>query len=215
MQDATKYQNYPNLNYIKGFNNDLESEALDNALPKNQNSPQHAPYGLYAEQINGSAFTAPRHINYKSWLYKIYPSVVHSKYVPYKSQNFIINKKLYITKFPALQLRWNPLKYPESPKSFYDSLSPLLYNDCGAIILYSANKNIDSTVFVDNDGELLILPQEGSLLITTEMGKLCVIPHEIAVIPRGIKFSIELLDKKSKGYILENYGPRLNLPELG
>jgi len=215
MQDAKNYQDYPNLKYTNGFNNELESEALDNALPRNQNSPQHAQYGLYAEQINGSAFTAPRHINHKSWLYKIYPSVVHSKYELSKTQQFRINKNLDIAKFPALQLRWSPLEYPENPKSFYESLSPLLYNECGTIILYSANKNVDNTAFVDNDGELLILPQEGALLLTTEMGKLCVAPHEIAVIPRGIKFSVELINKKSKGYILENVGPKLNLPELG
>ena len=122
---------------------------------------------------------------------------------------------------PAFQLRWNPQKYPNNPTSFYDSIMPLLYNANpqdrigGAIHLYNSNKNVDNIAFANNDGELLIIPQEGHLLVTTEMGKLAVSPHEIIIIPRGIRFSVTLLTQKSKGYILENFGPILNLPELG
>ena len=63
---------------MPGFGNDFETEALDNALPQGRNSPQKCAYGLYAEQLSGSPFTAPRSTNERSWLYRIRPSVRHT-----------------------------------------------------------------------------------------------------------------------------------------
>ena len=63
------------FSYMPGFGNDFETETLPGALPQGQNSPQRPAYGLYAEQLSGSPFTAPRGTNERSWLYRIRPSV--------------------------------------------------------------------------------------------------------------------------------------------
>src|SRR5574340_1110537 len=69
--------NEPALTYQSGFGNEVATEALAGALPVGQNSPQRCPYGLYAEQLSGTAFTAPRGANRRSWLYRIRPAAVH------------------------------------------------------------------------------------------------------------------------------------------
>lgn len=208
------------LQYMSGFGNEFATEAEPNALPKGQNSPQIVPYNLYAEQISGTPFTAPRHTNQRSWLYRIRPSVVHK---PFKQ---IDNNLLRSTPFdevptPPNQLRWSPIPIPEKPTDFISGMVTIAGNgDCSthnglAIHVYAANKNMENTFFYNADGEMLIVPQLGALRIDTEMGRLDVAPGEICVIQRGIKFRVHLLNETARGYICENYGSTFRLPDLG
>lgn len=84
-----------------------------------------------------------------------------------------------------------------------------------AIHLYAATTSMQRNYFYNADGDFLIVPQEGSLLFKTEMGMLHVSPGEIIVIPRGIKFQVELISEKARGYVLENFGAPFRLPDLG
>ncbi len=208
------------LQYMSGFGNEFATEAEPNALPKGQNSPQKVPYNLYAEQISGTPFTAPRHTNQRSWLYRIRPSVVHK---PFKQ---IDNNLLRSTPFdevptPPNQLRWSPIPIPEEPTDFIKGMVTIAGNgDCSthnglAIHVYAANKNMENTFFYNADGEMLIVPQLGALRIDTEMGRMDVAPGEICVIQRGIKFRVHLLNESARGYICENYGSTFRLPDLG
>ena len=175
------------LQYMSGFGNEFATEAEPNALPQGQNSPQKVPYNLYAEQVSGTPFTAPRHSNQRTWLYRIRPSVVHK---PFKQ---VSNGLLRSTPFneiptPPNQLRWSPISVPDEPTDFVDGLVTMAGNgDCSmhsgvAIHVYVANKNMDNRFFYNADGEFLIVPQMGSLRIDTEMGRMDVAPGEICVI---------------------------------
>ena len=206
--------------YNSGFGNEFASEAIEGALPKGQNSPQKAPLGLYAEQVSGTAFTAPRHTNQRSWLYRIRPSVVHK---PYKQ---ISNGLIRSTPFdevttPPNQLRWSPIPMPTNKVNFVEGIVTMAGNGDSSVHsgvgvhVYAANDSMVNTFFYDADGEMLIVPQQGRLVLFTEMGYLEVAPGEICVIPRGIKFRVELPDGASRGYICENYGAMFRLPDLG
>ncbi len=206
--------------YQSGFGNHFESEAIEGALVKGCNAPQTVPYGLYAEQINGSAFTSPRHSNLRSWLYRIRPSVTHGEFS-------LINHSLFMgtpdsdVVTPPTQMRWDPMPYPSSPCDFIDGLMTLAGNGSiemqtgGAIHLYVANTSMQDRFFYNADGDFLIVPQEGALRLQTELGILTIAPGEIGVIPRGIKFQVQLLEEKARGYICENFGLPFRLPELG
>ncbi|MFZ9869611.1 MAG: homogentisate 1,2-dioxygenase [Candidatus Kapaibacteriota bacterium] len=207
------------MGYLSGFGNDVATEAVKGALPQGQNSPQQPPFGLYAEQINGSAFTMPRHTNKRSWMYRIRPSVVHR---PYER---ISNGLIRSTPFdevvtPPNQLRWDPVPMPTSPTTFVDGIITMGGNGDAsthtgsAIHVYAANTSMHDTFFYNADGEMLIVPQEGALVFLTEMGKVEVAPGEICVIPRGIKFRVEV-SGSVRGYICENYGAPFRLPDLG
>lgn len=208
------------LTYLHGFHCHFESEAEKNALIESRNSPQKVPYGLYAEQINGTAFTAPRHINLFSWLYRIRPSVLQGEFKPYKHDT-LLPPPVSSEWTPPTPMRWNPPTYPAKPVHFIDSLMTFAGNgaidtDNGAVIhLYCATSSMKDTYFYNADGEMLIVPQEGGLHFKTEMGELRVAPGEIIVIPRGIKFKVNLIDKRARGYVLENAGSAFRLPELG
>ncbi|MDY7577797.1 homogentisate 1,2-dioxygenase [Herbaspirillum sp. RTI4] len=205
--------------YQSGFANEFATEALPGALPVGRNSPQHAPYGLYAEQLSGAAFTAPRASNRRSWLYRIRPAAMHSPFVQ-------IDKGLLRSSFdevatPPNQLRWDPLPMPVAPTDFIDGLitvagngSPEAQSGC-AIHLYAANQSMQDRFFYNADGELLIVPQQGRLEIRTELGLLELEPQEIAVIPRGVRFQVRLPDGAASGYVCENYGSLFRLPDLG
>jgi len=208
------------LHYQTGFGNEFATEAEPGALPHGQNSPQKAPLGLYTEQLSGSSFTAPRHLNRRTWTYRIRPSVMHKPYVR------IANKLIRSTPFDEVettpsQLRWDPIALPDQPTDFVDGLTTLAGNGdltmhTGvAIHLYAANKSMTDRFFYSADGEFLFVPQLGRLVLHTELGILPIAPGEIAIVPRGIKYRIELLDQAARGYILENYGQTLRLPELG
>jgi homogentisate 1,2-dioxygenase len=208
------------LSYQSGFGNEFASEAVPGALPVGQNSPQQVPFGLYAEQLSGTPFTAPRHMNRRSWFYRIRPSVSHR---PYRR---IDNRLLRSTPFDEVeptpsQLRWSPLPIPPEPTDFIEGIVTMAGNgDAGmhsgvAVHLYAANRSMDDRFFYNADGEMLIVPQHGRLLVRTEFGVLEVAPMEICLIQRGIKFRVELPDGEARGYICENYGGMFRLPDLG
>ncbi len=206
--------------YQSGFANEFASEALPGALPQGQNSPQKVKYGLYAEQLSGTAFTAPRKENRRSWTYRIRPSVMHE---PFQQ---IDNGLICSAPFNALpptpnQMRWNPIDMPDEPRDFVQGIVTMGGNGDAssqsgvAIHVYAANTSMSNRFFYNADGELLIVPQQGRLLLRTECGVLEVRPSEIAVLPRGIKCRVELPDGPSRGYICENYGASFRLPDLG
>jgi homogentisate 1,2-dioxygenase len=206
-------------NYLSGFGNYFASEAIPNTLPQDQNSPQRVTHDLYAEQLSGSAFTMPRHQNLHSWLYRILPSVKQKDFTrrsfPELEQPLIDDDH-----FSPEPLRWSAFPYPDNQKDWLEGLTHFAsnsgINEGGAsIYLYAANKSMQDRYFGNNDGELLIVLQEGGLVIHTEFGIIDAQPAEIVVIPRGIKFSVSLVDEKARGYVLENYGAPFRLPELG
>ena len=203
--------------YQSGFGNEFATEALPGALPVGRNSPQRCPYGLYAEQLTGTAFTAPRADNRRSWLYRIRPSAMHT---PFQRISLgAINNDYGVT--PPNQLRWNPLPVPEQPADFVEGLVSMAgngdpYAQTGAgIYLYAANRSMANRSFYSADGELLIVPQHGRQRFVTELGVIDVEPQEIVVIPRGLRFRVELLDGTARGYICENYGANFRLPDRG
>ena len=206
------------LQYQAGFGNEFATEAIAGALPVGQNSPQRAPLGLYAEQLSGTAFTAPRAHNLRSWLYRIRPSVVHR---PFKQIQNKLWQSAPFTDAPPTpnQLRWNPLPLPDQPTDFVDGMMTMAGNgDVAAQVgmaahVYAANVSM-ARFFYNADGELLIVPQEGELTIRTELGVIEIAPGEIAVVPRGVKFRVEHTDEV-RGYVCENYGAPFRLPELG
>jgi homogentisate 1,2-dioxygenase len=206
------------LRYQVGCGNFCETEALSGALPA-QNSPQRCPYGLYAEQFSSTAFTAPRASNRRSWLYRIRPAVTHGAFQALAHE--AIEASFAHGPTPPNQLRWSPLPLPSEPTDFIDGLlcmgasgEPQAQSGCG-VFLYAANRSMCARAFYDADAELLLVPQQGRLLLTTELGRLQLDPLEIAVIPRGLRFRIELLDDSARGYLCENYGAALRLPDLG
>jgi homogentisate 1,2-dioxygenase len=206
------------LLYQGGFGNHFATEALPGALPA-QNSPQRCPYGLYAEQLSGTAFTAPRHANRRSWLYRIRPAAAHRPFEP--KPHACLSSEFDGATTPPDQLRWSPLPNPQEPTDFLDGVvtmggngSPQAQSGC-AIHLYAANQSMRQRALYDADGELLIVPQYGALLLVTELGQLRVEPLEIAVIPRGLRFRIELPEGCARGYVCENFGAPLRLPDLG
>ncbi|MFS2014486.1 homogentisate 1,2-dioxygenase [Azospirillum sp. CT11-132] len=209
----------PAFTYQSGFGNEFATEALPGALPVGRNSPQRPPYGLYAEQISGTAFTAPRAHNRRSWLYRIRPAVVHEPFRPLESGR--LTSRFDEVPAPPTQLRWNPPAMPDTPTDFVAGLTtmggnggPQAQTGCG-IHLYTANRSMKGRFFYDADGELLIVPQQGRLRLYTELGVLEVEPQEIALIPRGLRFRVELPDGTARGYVCENFGAPFRLPDLG
>lgn len=207
------------LLYQSGFGNEFATEALPGALPVGQNSPQRCPYGLYAEQLSGTAFTAPRGSNRRTWLYRIRPAAMHRPFRRIDDGHLVSD----FNEVPATpnQLRWDPLPMPVGATDFVEGLvtyagngDPHAQTGCG-IHLYAANRSMTDRVFYDADGELLIVPQQGRLRLVTEMGVLLVAPREIAVIPRGVRFRVELPDGPVRGYVCENFGAPFRLPDLG
>lgn len=207
------------MNYQSGFGNEFATEALPGALPRGQNSPQDCPYRLYAEQLSGTAFTAPRHDSRRSWLYRIRPAVTHGSFRPLESDPFA--DTMSDAPLSPNQLRWDPLPLPTVPTDFLEGLVPVAGNGspqsqsgCG-IYLYVANQSMRKRFFYSADGELLIVPQLGSLTIDTELGRIEIEPQEIAVIPRGVRFRVDVQVGAVRGYVCENFGTPLKLPDLG
>jgi homogentisate 1,2-dioxygenase len=205
--------------YQSGFGNEFATEALPGALPVGRNSPQRCPYGLYAEQFSGTAFTAPRHANRRSWLYRIRPSVTHRPFQRLEHPAF--GETSNDAPVSPNQLRWDPLPLPAAPTDFLDGLVPMAGNGSPetnsgcAIYEYVANRPMDRRFFYSADGEMLIVPQLGTLDLDTELGRLHVEPQEIAVIPRGLRFRAALPDGPVRGYVCENFGSPFKLPDLG
>ena len=211
-----------NLSYQSGFGNEFATEAEPSALPVGQNAPQRSELGLYTEQLSGSAFTAPRAVNRRTWTYRIRPSVTHKPFTNYEGADASLLRSGPFTEAhtPPNQMRWDPIPIPESETDFIDGLITMGGNgdpamQVGAAIhLYVANASMRSRFFYNADGEMLLVPQQGALTLATELGRLAIEPGEIAVIPRGLKFRVEV-SGGVRGYICENYGLEFRLPELG
>ncbi|MFL6766027.1 MAG: homogentisate 1,2-dioxygenase [Sphingomicrobium sp.] len=207
------------LRYMTGFGAHFETEAVAGALPKGRNSPQRPPFGLYAEQLSGSSFTAPRHENRRSWLYRMRPTADHRPFARYEAAPLFGNAAPAEPLAPN-RLRWDPPKDLPVGKDFVDGMVTMLVNRAPqdlegvAIHLYRASGSMERRVFVNADGELLIIPQSGPLRITTELGRIDVAPGAIAIVPRGVKFRVEV-EQESRGYVAENHGLPFRLPELG
>ncbi len=210
------------LAYMTGFGNHFSTEAVVGALPIGRNSPQQAPLGLYAEQLSGSAFTAPRQANRRTWFYRILPSVKHTTgFVPVASGLIRTAPCRDENSQPFSQLRWNPVAIPAEPTTFVQGIRTI--STAGdaqmgagmAAHVYVANRSMDGQYFTNADGEMLIVPQQNRLSIATECGVLEVAPGEIVVIPRGMKMQVMLPDGPARGYICENYGAMLELPYRG
>ena len=208
------------LRYQSGFDSELATEALPGALPQGQNSPQKVAYGLYAEQFSGTAFTAPRHANRRSWLYRLRPAVAHGGFRLLDAR-LLKSAPFEEVATPPTQLRWDPLPLPTKPTDFVEGLATMAGNGDTAmqagigVHIYTCNRSMHGRYFYDADGELLLVPQQGALQLGTELGRLDVKPGEIALIPRGLRFQVALEDATARGYVCENYGASFRLPELG
>jgi homogentisate 1,2-dioxygenase len=205
---------------LSGFGNSFASEAEKGALPVGRNSPQRPPKGLYPEVLSGTAFTAPRRENNSSWLYRRRPSAAHGPYE--RIPNGLVRSGPFDEiEVPANRLRWDPFPIPAKATDFVDGLATLAGSgdpaaQAGvAVHIYRANRSMSARYFWNADGELMFVPQQGSLLLFSELGKLEIAPGEIAVVPRGMRFRVELLEKEARGYVCENYGAMFRLPELG
>jgi homogentisate 1,2-dioxygenase len=207
------------FSYLAGFGNHHQSEALPGALPVGQNSPQKPKYGLYAEQFSGTAFTMPREQNLRSWLYRIRPSVCHDEFSEAKYPRWE-SGPLEVKTSPQ-QLRWDPPNPTKETVDFVGGITTVAANGSvhgrwgGAVHVYICNRAMGQTYFYNVDGEMLVVPQRGRLLFRTEMGPLDVGPGEILLLPRGMKFQVEPIDKDTYGYVCENYGQPFRLPYLG
>mmetsp|Transcript_23107 Transcript_23107/g.40918 ORF Transcript_23107/g.40918 Transcript_23107/m.40918 type:complete len:477 (-) Transcript_23107:73-1503(-) len=214
------------LEYLRGFNNHFRSEALPGALPEGQNNPQVCPYNLYAEQLSGTAFTKARDHNMRTWLYRIHPSVQHSKMEPSAvgglgraanepKREFVVDPN---------QMRWQPLDVPaksEKEVTFIEGIVQV--SQAGdpamkaglAIHNYVCNSSMNQTCMTNADGDLLIVPQLGALTVKTEFGIMRVEPKEICVVQRGMRFSVQVEEETNRGYILEIFSSHFILPDLG
>lgn len=208
------------LSYHHGFGNEFASEALAGALPRDQVAPQKAPFGLYVEELNGTAFTAPRGVSRSTWTYRIRPSTMHK---PFREVDARLMRSGPFNEVPPTpnQMRWRPLPLPNTPTDFVQGIvtiggngDPGLQNGA-AIHVYAANAPMQDRYFYNADGEMLVVLQEGRLRVHTELGVLEAAPCEVLLLPRGIKFRVELPDGSARGYICENYGQQFRLPELG
>src|SRR5215212_8599728 len=183
--------------YMTGFGGHFASEAVEGALPSGRNSPQRPAFGLYAEQVSGSSFTSPRHENRRSWLYRMRPTADHRPFTRYEGAPLFAPGTVKEPLAPN-RLRWDPpVDLPEG-KDFVDGMVTMLANrdpadlEGVAVHLYRASQSMRNRLFVDADGELLIIPQQGALQIITEMGRVEVEPGSVALIPRGIRFRVDV-----------------------
>lgn len=208
--------------YMSGFGNEFETEALPGALPRGRNSPKLCPYGLYAEQLSGSAFTAPPGANRRSWLYRIRPSVLHAR--RFRKTELPLWRtapaRPGAESTPA-QMRWGAPPLPEGPLTFIQGVRTM--TSCGdadgrigmSAGVYLATQPMVDEYFYDADGELLLLPQQGKIRLETEMGVVEAVPGDLCVVPRGVKFRVMLPEGPARGYLCENYGALLTLPNRG
>ena len=207
--------------YMSGFGNSFETEALPGALPIGRNSPQRCAYGLYAEQLSGSPFTAPRGSNERSWLYRIRPSVRHSGRFAKVDAGLWRSAPCHEVELPIAQLRWDPTPIPKADLTFLQGVQTMttagdVNTQAGmAAHVYLITRSMVDQHFYNADGEMLFVPQQGNLRFVTEFGRIDAEPGEIVVIPRGVKFRLEIPSGPARGYLCENYGGAFTLPERG
>ncbi|CAI7640292.1 unnamed protein product [Penicillium discolor] len=219
---VTKFNHPDPYKYQTGFDSYHESEAVEGALPVGQNSPQKAPYGLYTEKLSGTAFTAPRHENKQTWVYRIIPAAAHENFVAEDADSYHTRMTTETHKLHHIpnQLRWNPFDLDEKVDWVHGlhliagSGDPTQKQGLG-ILMYAAGKDMGKEAFYSADGDFLIVPQHGVLDIQTELGRIIVRPNEICVIPRGVRYRVTLPDGPVRGYICEIYQGHYQLPELG
>ncbi|MGI9452567.1 MAG: homogentisate 1,2-dioxygenase [Geminicoccaceae bacterium] len=211
-----------NEGYMPGFGNDFETEALEGALPIGRNSPQRCPYGLYAEQLSGSPFTAPRSANERSWLYRMRPTVQHVGEMELVDLPFWRSAPtLGESRLPPVPLRWDPSPLPDETLTFLTGMRTVctggdVHTQAGsAIHVYHITRSMEDDYFYNADGEMLIVPEVGGLRFFTEMGIIDAAPGEIVILPRGLKFKVSLNDEPARGYVCENYGAKFTCPERG
>ncbi|MEZ5750452.1 MAG: homogentisate 1,2-dioxygenase [Paracoccaceae bacterium] len=214
----------PHEGYMPGFGNDFETEALPGALPQGQNSPQKCNYGLYAEQLSGTAFTAPRGQNERTWCYRIRPSVKHTSRftkidVPgWKSAPHVLPDVISLG-----QYRWDPIPMPAKGEALTWITGMRTVTTAGdvntqvgmASHVYLVTDSMVDEYFFSADSELLVVPQAGRLRFCTEMGIIDVAPQEIAILPRGMVYRVEVLEGPCRGFVCENYGQKFDLPGRG
>jgi homogentisate 1,2-dioxygenase len=209
------------VDYLSGFGNGFETEALPGALPIGRNSPQKCAYGLYAEQLSGSPFTAPRASNERSWLYRIRPTLQHWGTFQKADARLWRTAPAAEVDVPIGPMRWDPMPLPDTPQSFLEGVCTMTTaGDAGSQAgmgahVYLVTRSMVDEYFYDADGELLFVPQQGALRLWTEFGIIDIAPGEMAVIPRGVKLRVELVDGPARGYLCENYGGAFTLPERG
>lgn len=206
--------------YMTGFDNHFSTEAVPGALPIGRNSPQRPAFGLYAEQLSGTAFTVPRAENRRSWLYRLRPSAAHPAFTPYTGAPTFVPTSRDAPLAPN-RLRWGPIDAARGT-DWLDSMTTMLVAGDGplgqtgvAVHLYACDTDMTDRAFVSGDGELIIVPQAGALTLLTEMGRIDLTPGQIALIPRGVRFRVTLPDGSARGYVAENYGAPSRLPDLG
>ena len=212
----------PNPGYMPGFGNDFETESLPGVLPQGRNSPQKCAYGLYAEQLSGSPFTAPRGTNERSWLYRIRPSVCHThRFTSIEHPLWRSAPANHDAVLSLQQMRWGPTPIPEEATNFIQGIRSIttagdaMTQTGMASHVYVANADMQDDYFFNADGEMLLVPQLGVITVFTELGKITAAPGEICLIPRGVTFKVTLPDGTARGYICENYGAKLTLPDRG
>ena len=208
--------------YLPGFGNHHSTEAEAGALPIGRNSPQRPPLGLYAEVLSGTAFTVPRAGNRRSWLYRILPSVKHGQGFEEVDAGRVRTAPCRESALPAMPLRWHPIPVPSGGRTdFLAGLRTIATGGDAAMQAgiashaFVADASMDRRYFQNADGELLVVPQQGRLRFLTELGILVAEPGEVVLIPRGVRFRAELPDGPVRGYVCENYGTALTLPERG
>jgi len=208
--------------YMSGFGNSFETEALPGALPVGRNSPQKCNYGLYAEQLSGSPFTAPQATNQRSWLYRIRPTVKHNgRYTKVDTGRWRTAPLREDTDLAIGQMRWSPTPIPDEKLTFVSGMSTMTTaGDVDALAGMAAHlvfvtQPMEREHIFNADGEFLVVAQEGRLRFRTEFGIIDIEPGEICVIPRGVIFRVELPGGPARAYVCENYGGGFTLPDRG
>lgn len=209
------------VDYQSGFGNGFETEAIPGALPVGRNSPQQVAYGLYAEQLSGSPFTAPRISNERSWLYRIRPSVQHVGRFRRAEPGLWRSAPDPDWAAPIGPMRWDPFPVPDTSQTFLDGMRTIttagdVATHSGmAAHVYLITSSMQDEYFYNGDGEMLVVLQQGGLRFWTEFGVIDAEPGEVVVIPRGVKMRVELRGEPARGYVCENYGGAFTLPERG
>lgn len=204
---------------LSGLGNAFASEARAGALPPHQNSPQEVPFGLYAEQLSGSAFTAPRAENRKTWMYRLRPSAAHPAFHRIDDLAPRWSTGPFTEPPAANRLRWNPLPAPSGEVGFFGGVSSMAGNGSPdaqlgvSVHRYAFNRSMDDAFF-NADADMLFVPQAGTLRVVTELGVMELPSGWIGSVPRGMRMRIEV-DGTATGYFCENYGAPFALPELG